>query len=260
MYNLLFLNKAKKKDGGTIHFMELLMDLLKVIFRIITILPLMLVVTLFMGKRSVGELPVFDFLVILTLGSVVGADIAEPNIHHLPTVGAIIAIALLQKLIAWLKIKNHKVGRLLSFEPTLVIYEGQFHIKNMRKISYSIDNVLQMLREKNVFQIKDVHFALIEANGELSVKLKPEKEPVKMKDVQVALAKPSVEYTVIMDGRVQPKALEYLELDEAWLQNELLKKNIVNIKDVFYAALNEDRSLHVTLKTPGYTQSVPIFH
>ncbi|XKG86932.1 DUF421 domain-containing protein [Sutcliffiella horikoshii] len=240
--------------------MELLMDLLKVIFRIITILPLMLIVTLYMGKRSIGELPVFDFLVILTLGSVVGADIADPNVHHLPTVGAIIAIALLQKFIAWWKIKNHKVGRLLSFEPTLVIYEGQFHIKNMRRVSYSIDNILQMLREKNVFQIKDVHFALIEANGELSVKLKPEKEPVKMEDVQVALPKPSIEYTVIMDGRVQQKALDFLGLDEAWLRKELLKKDIANIQDVFYGALSEDRNLHVTLKIPGYTKSIPIFH
>ncbi|KMJ57896.1 hypothetical protein AB685_13730 [Bacillus sp. LL01] len=240
--------------------MELFIDLFKVLFRIITILPLMLIVTLFMGKRSIGELPVFDFLVILTLGSVVGADIADPNVHHLPTVWAIIAIALLQKLIAWWKIKNHKVGRLLSFEPTLVIYEGQFHIKNMHKISYSIDNILQMLREKDVFSMEDVHFALVEANGELSVKLKPEKEPVKVEHVQSALPKTSIEYTVIMDGRIQQKALEFLGHDEAWLREELLKKDIVNIQDVFYAAINEERRLHITMKTPGYTQNVPIFH
>ncbi|MCG1022413.1 DUF421 domain-containing protein [Sutcliffiella horikoshii] len=240
--------------------MELVMDLVKVIFRIVTILPLMLIVTLFMGKRSIGELPVFDFLVILTLGSVVGADIADPNVHHLPTVGAIIAIALLQKLIAWWKMQNHKVGRLLSFEPTLVIYEGQFHIKNMRKISYSIDNILQMLREKDVFRLEDVHFALIEANGELSVKLKPEKELVKKEDLQSAQLKPSFEYTVIMDGRIQQQALEHLGLDEAWLREELLKGDIVNMQDVFYAAINEENRLNITMRNPGYTKSIPIFH
>ncbi|WP_339149554.1 MULTISPECIES: DUF421 domain-containing protein [unclassified Sutcliffiella] len=240
--------------------MELFMDLVKVLFRIVTILPLMLIVTLFMGKRSIGELPVFDFLVILTLGSVVGADIADPNVHHLPTVGAIIAIALLQKLIAWWKIKNHKVGRLLSFEPTLVIYEGQFHIKNMRKISYSIDNILQMLREKDVFRVADVHFALIEANGELSVKLKPEKELVNREDLQSAQLKSSIEYTVIMDGRIQEQALEHLGLDETWLREELLKGDIVNIQDVFYAAINEENRLNITMRTPGYTKNIPIFH
>lgn len=76
---------------------DLLKDLLLVGWRVLTILPLLLVITLFMGKRAVGELPVFDFLVIITLASVVGADIADPNINHLPTIFAIIVIALLQK-------------------------------------------------------------------------------------------------------------------------------------------------------------------
>lgn len=260
MNNFPFLNNAKEKDGGMIHFMELIMDSLKVILRVITILPLLLFVTLYMGKRSIGELPVFDFLVILTLGSVVGADIADPDVHHFPTVVAIILIALLQKLIAWWKIKNHKVGRLLSFEPTLVIYEGQFHIKNMRRINFSIDDILQMLRGKNVFQLEDVHFALIEANGELSVKLNPNKEPLKTEDIQSVQPKTSIEYPVIIDGRVQLKALELLGLTEGWLRNELLQKDITNPQDVFYAAVNEHNQLHVSLRNPLQEPSLPIFH
>lgn len=53
-----------------------------------------------MGRRSIGELPVFDFLVILILGAVVGADIADPNIEHLHTAVAIVLIGGLQMLIA----------------------------------------------------------------------------------------------------------------------------------------------------------------
>lgn len=65
--------------------METVKEILVVYGRIITILPLLLVVTLFMGKRSIGEMPVFDFLIIITLGAVVGADIADPKIEHLHT-------------------------------------------------------------------------------------------------------------------------------------------------------------------------------
>lgn len=236
------------------------MDLLKVLLRIVTILPLMLVMTLFMGKRSIGELPVFDFLVILTLGSVVGADIADPDIHHFPTIGAIIAIAVLQKFIAWWKLKNRRIGKLLSFEPTLVIYEGQFHIQNMRKISYSIDNVLQMLRQKDVFQIEDVHFALVEANGDLSVKLKPDKELAKVEHVCTAPQPRSLEYTVIMEGRLLHDTLTFKGLNESWLREELLKLQVANVNDVFYAAVNEQNKLHICLKDPETTKVVPIFH
>ncbi len=57
----ILINSKEKDRGGKLR-LELFVDLLKVLFRIITILPLMLLVTLFMGKRSIGELPVFDFL------------------------------------------------------------------------------------------------------------------------------------------------------------------------------------------------------
>lgn len=70
------------------------MDYLKIIFRISTILPLFLFITLLTGRRKIGELPVFDFLVILILGSVVGADIADPEIEHLPTAFAVTSIML----------------------------------------------------------------------------------------------------------------------------------------------------------------------
>lgn len=73
--------------------MDILSDSMKVLGRIVTILPLMLCMALFMGRRSIGELPVFDFLVILSLGAVVGADIADPEIEHIHTAVAIIAIA-----------------------------------------------------------------------------------------------------------------------------------------------------------------------
>src|SRR5690554_371017 len=86
--------------------------------RIITILPLLLFITIFMGKRAIGELPIFDFIIVIILGAVVGADIADPEIKHFPTIIAIIAIAIFQRIVANWKISNRKLGRLITFEPT----------------------------------------------------------------------------------------------------------------------------------------------
>lgn len=142
--------------------MELWKDLFVVVIRIVTILPLMLGVGIFMGKRSIGELPVFDFLVVLVLGSVVGADIADPDIDHIHTVAAIIVIALLQKFIVTVKLKNRKLGKMLTFEPTIVVYKGQMVEKNLYQIRYSIDNITQMLREQQVFDLTQVELGIVE--------------------------------------------------------------------------------------------------
>lgn len=236
--------------------------MLKVLGRIITILPLALFATLYMGKRSIGELPIFDFLVILTLGAVVGADIADPEINHIYTAIAVVAIAILQKMIAKLKIRSRKIGRMLTFEPTMVIYDGKFLVENMKKISYSIDIVLMMLREQQVYNLEDVEIGIIEANGMLSVKLFHQKENARVEHIQKKISSSyrGIDVPVIIDGEVYEHVLSTRNLDEDWLVEELRKKNVLRLNDVFYASLNDYNELHVSCRNNKVTSLPPLFH
>lgn len=240
--------------------MDVFMDSVKVIGRIITILPFMLFIGLYMGKRSIGELPVFDFLVILVLGAVVGADIADPKIDHFHTVVAMVMIALLQKFIVLLKIKNRKIGKLLTFEPTVVIFNGKFLMKNMRNIQYSIDNVLQMLREKNVFHVEDVELAIIEANGNLSVKSFPNKEPITREDLGIRKEGKNFEIPIILDGEIQFDVLKRINKNEDWLREKLVAENVPDASRVFYGAINGEGKLYLSLKRYDPQNVPPIEH
>lgn len=242
--------------------MDILIDSVKVIGRIVTILPFLLFLGLYMGKRSIGELPVFDFLVILVLGAVVGADIADPKINHIHTVVAMIAIAFLQKLVVYLKLKNRKIGRLLTFEPTIVLYKGEFLTENMKSVNYSIDNVLQMLREKEVFQAADVEIAIVEANGRLSVSLSPDKQPVRLSDMNITGKEAEFEIPVILDGQIQNEALKKLKKDKDWLVKQLKDKDkqISDESDIFYAGVNLKGNLNFTIKGRIKPDVPPIFH
>jgi uncharacterized membrane protein YcaP (DUF421 family) len=226
---------------------EFMKEILLIVGRIITILPLLLFTTLFMGKRAIGELPIFDFLIIVTLGAVVGADIADPNIKHLPTAIAIIAIGILQKIVANWKISSRKIGRLLTFEPTVIIHNGKFLNTNLKKIRYSIDNILQMLREKNVFDINEVEIAIIEANGALSVLKKPQKNTVTLEDMKIVKTTSKISFPVIVEGTIYSNVLRDFSLDEAWLEQQLFIQGVIDIKNVFFASINRNLELHVSL-------------
>ncbi|MGG0718419.1 DUF421 domain-containing protein [Robertmurraya massiliosenegalensis] len=235
-----------------------MIEVLKILGRIVTILPLLLIVTLIMGKRSIGELPVFDFLVILVLGSVVGADIAEPDVNHYYVALAVVAIGLLQFIVSLLKIRYRKLGSLLTFEPTIVIHNGQFLIENMKRIRYSIDNVLNMLREHDVFNVKDVEIAIIEANGSLSVKLVHPKEPAKIENIHAVVSDQGIEIAVIIDGIINEQVLQSFNLDATWLERELKKNNITDARSVFYAAINQAKELHISPKKNTSSGQRPI--
>lgn len=240
--------------------MKLLEEMLILLGRVVTILPLMLFATLFMGRRSVGELPIFDFLILLALGAVVGADIADPKIPHVHTAVAIILIALLQKSVAYLKIKNRKFGSLLTFEPVTVIYEGHFIIENLKKTQYSIDNVLIMLREKDIFNIQDVRIGILEANGNLTVMKKAEKNAVTIEDLKLDKVSDDLAMPLIIDGKLYEKVLFQLGLNQKWLMDKLSDQSVYDLKDVFFASITKDKSLHITLKKPTSINIPAIYH
>nr|WP_156476102.1 DUF421 domain-containing protein [Sporosarcina psychrophila] len=201
-----------------------------------------------MGKRAIGELPVFDFLIVIILGALVGADIAEPDIKHLPTAFAIIAIGVFQRIVTRWKISNRKIGRLLTFEPTVVLQNGKFVNENLKKIRYSIDNILQMLREKDVFDINEVETAIIEANGALSVLKKPQKNSVTLEDMNIIKPTSTISFPVIVEGTLYTDVLRDVNLDEAWLKQELDNQGVNDLKDVFFASINRNLELHISLK------------
>ncbi|TKC18093.1 YetF domain-containing protein [Robertmurraya kyonggiensis] len=222
-------------------------DTLLVYGRIITLLPLLLFITLFMGKRSIGSLPIFDFLIIITLGAVVGADIADPNIAHIHTAMAIIGLALLQKLISYMTIRFRKFRNAITFEPTIVIMDGNFKVENLRKIQYSIDEILQMLREKDVFDVSEVKLGIIEANGNISVYKNRDKSPVLLEDMGIKSHKDKLPYPVIIEGKIDYQMLTKLSTSEFWLMEQLEKKGIKDINEVFFASLTSDLELHLSL-------------
>lgn len=229
--------------------MELIKDLLIVVGRIFTIIPLLLVVTLYMGKRAIGELPVFDFLVIITLGAITGADLADPNISHIHTAVAIILIGFFQKVLTTLIIKHRKFGHLLTFEPTIVIQDGQLIMNNLKRIRYSVDNVLHMLREKDIFDLSNVRMGIIEANGNLSVLKRDSKAPVTLEDMNLTKKSSSLSYPVIVDGEIYGNVLTQLDLSNAWLEQQLSHLNIRTATDVFFASVNTNKEIHVSLKS-----------
>jgi len=225
--------------------MEMLKDMAVVFIRISTIFPLVLFVTLFMGRRSIAEMPVFDFLVILALGSVVGADIAEPKINHVLTGFAILLIGIMQRIFSTMVIRISWFNKMVNFEPVIVIYQGKMIHKNLKKAKYSIDNILQMLRENNIYNETDVHLAVMESNGKLNV-LEKTNTPTA----------PSISYPIIKEGKINKSILTKLKLKESWLQDQLHKENI-QLSQIFLATIDDQHILNTTKYNEVENQSLP---
>ncbi|SES95293.1 Uncharacterized membrane protein YcaP, DUF421 family [Natronincola peptidivorans] len=222
-------------------------DYLTIFLRIITILPLLLLLTVYiMGKRPIGELPVFDFLVIITMGSVVGADIADPDIEHMPTIFAIIILALLQNIVSRWVLKHRRFGRFISFEPTLIIENGRFIVKNIKDIKYSIDEVLMMLREKDIFNFNDVKYAIVESNGKLTVLKKTEVQPLTPKDMSIIPEEEGIPTIIVLEGRIDEKSLDILKLSREDIITMIKQQGYTSTKEIFLATYSTEKGLVIS--------------
>lgn len=211
--------------------------------------------TLLTGRRHISELPVFDFLIVMTIGSVVGADIAEPDISHSLIIFSIILILILQYLYGLIILKSRKLGKLLTFGPTVIIQNGEFIKKNLNRLKYSIDTILTMLREKDVFDLNEIEFAIIESTGKLSVLKKASYTNVTAKDLNIVKEDSGIQIPVIVESKVYEDNLKLFNLDKAWLKQKLSEQGITNTSDVFYAAINKQKKLYATT---GTTKGMPV--
>lgn len=192
-----------------------------------------------MGKRQAGELQPFELVIAVMIAEVASMPMNSSGIPITFGIIPIVMLLLLHNLIAFVTMKSDKIRAFVSGKPSIIIHKGIINEKELKKLNYNFNDLFEQLRIKNVMSISDVHYAVLETNGELSIMLKPEKRSVQPEDMSLSPANSGFCYDVIIDGKLKPKNLEALGFKEKDLLHFLSKKNVKEIKSVFVATSDE---------------------
>jgi uncharacterized membrane protein YcaP (DUF421 family) len=195
----------------------------------------------------------FDFVVAITLGSLT-ANMAMGT--HKTTYSAAILIALfaiLDIVTALLQLKSKPFEKLVSSEPVVLVSRGEIVKANLGKLRLTLHKMNSLLREKDAFNIADVEYAILETTGMVSVLLKSDKKPLTPADMSITKPPSGLTVDLILDGEIQNENLMAAGKDVTWLLRELSDKGYsgVNVKDIFFAALDPTGTLYVSLGKPG---------
>lgn len=149
---------------------------------------LMLVVIRVTGKRTVGNFTAFDLLVALMLGEVVD-EIIYGDVTFAQGSVAILVITMAQYGNSWLSYWNHGLDRVLEGKPTILVKDGKMQRSGMRKERMNEKDVMAELRLNQIEDIREVKFAIMENDGEVSVLKHKWAEPIQKADLGGELAK-----------------------------------------------------------------------
>lgn len=202
--------------------------------------------TKWLGKRQLSQMSIFEFISSIVLGGIVAfhsSAINSPIMHGLISMFIWFLIPLAVKIIS---LKRKDFRSFFQGESTVFIQDGKVFEKNLKKEKYSTDDLLESLREKNIFKVADVEFAMLEPSGKLTVLPKKENQPLTAKMIGLKVSPEKEPQTVIMDGQILLEPLAALSLNPNWLETELEKLN-VNIENVFIGQVDSDGQLTVDL-------------
>ncbi|HER2169441.1 TPA: DUF421 domain-containing protein, partial [Streptococcus pyogenes] len=164
---------------------------------------------------------------------------------HLGIVG-ILTFAAIPFIAGYISLKSKSFRTFIEGKGTVFIKDGKIMEDNLKKERYTTDELLDLLRKKDVYQVSDVEFAVLEATGDLSVLLKKENQPLTAKDLNIAVSSVKEPQTVIMDGEILDEPLSTIGRNRGWLQTELEKLG-VTIENVFLGQVNSYGELTVDL-------------
>lgn len=202
-----------------------------------------------MGKRHLGELEPSEFVVAIMISNIATLPIEDTNIPLVAGIVPILALVSFEVIISSIGLKCKMVRKLVSGNPIIIIRDGVIDQKKMRELRYSIDDLLEQLRSKDVFDIADVAYAIVETTGQLSVFPKYPNRTVTNQDLN--LPEPSCanspQMVLICDGELVPDTLNYCNLREDWLQKTLEKQGVKQ-KDVFLMTCNQAANYHLVLR------------
>jgi uncharacterized membrane protein YcaP (DUF421 family) len=181
-----------------------------------------------MGKREIGELSIIDIVVYIMIAELAVVAIEKPQTPMIHSILPMIILMIIQLGLAFLSLRNKKLRDLIEGQPAIIINKGKINEKVMKQQRYNFDDLLLQLREKNIRNIDDVEFAILETSGKLSVFKKDKDEG-------------GITTPLIIDGEIQEKNLEQLNKNIFWLRQQLREQGYKDIKNISFCSFQNGK-------------------
>lgn len=219
---------------------------MEILFRSFLFIFILFFITKLVGKKQISQLTFFEYVAGITIGSIAGEAVTGLEKNYFHGALAIFLFGFVTFLSDYISLKSKKFRDIVEDSGTVIIKDGKLLEENLKKEKYTIDNIFSLLREKNVFKLADVEFAVLEPQGKLSVLLKKENRPLTPKDLQMKMPNEKEPYTIIMDGKIIDDALRWSGKGRGWLYTELEKMNLT-LDNVFMGQVDSYGELTVDL-------------
>ena len=197
--------------------------MLIIFFRAIVLYIIVLVVMRLMGKREIGQLQPFELAIAIMIADLASIPMTDTGVPISNGIVPILGLLVMHLLISTINLKSMKAREIICGKPQILIYRGKIDEKALKKERFTLNELQERLRDKNIVNISDVEYAILETNGQISVIEKPNKRNTIPEDFGINPEYEGLPYDLVVDGKIMTDNLKILGKDYSWLEKEVLK-------------------------------------
>ena len=194
------------------------------------------------GRKQISQLNFLDYITGITIGSI-AAELATDLENTWKPLAAMGVYALLTWLLSLIGKRAARSRKFLDGTPTIIMQNGKLYRSNMKKAKLDLSEFMVMCREQGYFNLADIHTAVFEYNGKLTILPVSKKRPVTPEDMKLSPEQETLSTEVIMDGRILEENLKRMGLNAAWLDKQLRTQGVHDAKAVFLGLYDAQNKL-----------------
>lgn len=224
------------------------MDILKIISLSFGSLVILFILTKLMGNREMSQLTMFDYIVSITIGSIAAEMATSLENNFMEPVVAMVVYGLVTLLISYITCKSLNLRRFFTGRAKILLDNGKLYRKNFKSSKIDLNDFLMECRINGYFNLGDIQTAILEPNGRVSFLPKALKRPSTPEDLNLSPKQENAVINVILDGVLLKENLSKTGNNLNWLENNLKKQGINDIKKVFLATCDNQNNLSVYVR------------
>lgn len=215
------------------------------VLRAVTAYFFMVIIAKIMGKRTISQLRLPDFVIALIIGNIIAHPLSDEQLGLKGSMITMSVLVLLYSASIATSLKCNPIRKFFDPPPFPLIEKGKIIYKNMKKAKISLDDLLSEARKEKIEDINKIAFAMWEPDGKISFFLNPQNQTVTKVDLQLQTAHFSLPKTIIKERKIDLKELSAAGKDEEWVRKTLQTKHNAKINDILLATLDENGQLQI---------------
>lgn len=166
-----------------------------------------------MGKRQLGELQPSELVITILISNIATLPLEDTDIPLLLGVTPILALVCFEVIISWINLVFPKFRKMISGSPKIIIRNGKTDPETLRELRFSVDDLMMSLREKEVFNLEDVQFAIVETTGNISVMKKQSVDTPDRNDLGLKMKNSDPPQVIVSDGKIITQAVKVMGIE-----------------------------------------------